>query len=222
MYQYKRKYRNPIRVSVLQTSKLLKYGADANKSTVSGSRPLLSVIESRLQMCIRTILDYGAEIHNLDPQGWSPVHLACYFGSDIDIVETLLDGRISVDETLQYTHAAPLTLTAQEGHVRIVKHLIAQGADVNAINSDGETSLLIAISYKRPGPITLFLKSGVGYLRTTKTGENLLHYAAQFGDLSCLNALYAFDLSGIERPSNCRKANRCYRRIERGIPETRI
>ena len=144
------------------------------------------------------ILNYGAKIHELNTQTSLPVHMACKYGSDINIVETLLDGRISVDEKTQYTNSTPLMFAAQKGHVRIINYLIAQGADINATNCDGETSLLIATSFQRPRSMTVLLQSGADYLCTTDTGENILHYAAQSGDLSCLNALYAFGLSGID------------------------
>ena len=180
------------------TSLLLRSGADTSKSPILAYSPLMVSLESQNQACVRLILEYGAEIHKLSPHGWLPVHLACFYGSDIDIVENLLDGRISVDEQIQGDQETPLMIAAQEDHVRIVNYLIAHGADINVTNSDGETSLLIATSYNRLGPMTLLLQSGADHLCTTKAGENLLHYTAQHGDLACLNALYAFDLSGID------------------------
>ena len=180
------------------TSLLLRSGADTSKWPILTYSPLMVSLESQNQACVRLILEYGAEIHKLSPHGWLPVHIACYYGSDVDIVENLLDGRISVDEQIQGDQGTPLMLAAQEDHIRTVKYLIARSADINATNSDGETSLLIATSYNRLGSVTLLLQSGADHLCTTKAGENLLHHTAQYGDLAFLNALYAFDLSGID------------------------
>ena len=176
---------------------LLRSGADVNKSTPSGYSPLLAAIESRNQSCIRTILEYGPHITLSNKQGWLPIHLSYYYGSEVDIVESLLDDGINVDVKTTFDHFTPLMLAAQESHLRIIEYLIFRDANLNLTNQDGETALLLIIPQNDPEPISLLLRNGADHSVRSKTGENLLHYAAQFAGVTCLMILHAFDLIGI-------------------------
>ena len=181
------------------TSQLLKSGADPNKRTIIGGSPLTAAIRARHQMCIKKLLEHGSDICDLDDtQGTLPVHLSCYYGSDIDVVDACLGGKVFIDERIRHSLETPLMLAVQKGHLRIIKYLISQGAGLNTINSDGETPLLIAISNNRPEAASILLQSGADYTHTTIARETILHHAAQFGDLECLKVLHTFDLAGID------------------------
>ena len=179
------------------TFSLLKSGADVNKSTPNEFSPLAAAIESRNQPCIRAILEYSPDTTNFSGQGHLPIHLSCYFGSEIDIVESLLDRGVNINAISALTRNTPLMFAAQESHLRIIEYLISRDANLNLINQDGETALLIATCHSCSEVIRLLLQNGADYITRSKAGENLLHYAAQFGDLACLKTLYAFDLAGI-------------------------
>ena len=177
---------------------LLKSGADANKGTATGEHPLQAAIESRNQMCVRCLLENGSETKLRNAQGWLPLHVSCYFGSDIDIVEILLGNRSENIEAISNHYTTPLMLAAQQGHLHIMKYLIARGANLNATNKDGEASLHSVIQTKTSKCLALLLREGADYTLKTKAGETLLHYAAQFGDLTCLETLHNFNLTGID------------------------
>ncbi|MDB4342064.1 ankyrin repeat domain-containing protein [bacterium] len=61
----------------------------------------------------------------------------------------------------------PLHETARSGRKEVVELLIANGADVNAKNRNGDTPLDYAITFKRTELADLFRKHG------GKTGEEL-------------------------------------------------
>ena len=180
------------------TSLLLNSGADPNKKTILGGLPLTAAIRSCHQMCVRKILKHGCEIHHMDFQGVLPLHLSCYYGSDVDIVESCLGDEIFVDEKIRHYHTTPLMLAVQRGHLQIIEYLISRGASLSTVNSDGETPLLIAVSHDRSEAVALLLQNGADYTHATSAGETLLHHAAQFSDLDCLKVLHAFDLANID------------------------
>ena len=182
----------------LATFELLKSGADANKRASTGRYPLHVAIESRNQMCVRYLLEFGSEIIRRDSEGWLPLHLSCYFGSDIDIVETLLGNKSENIEAILNHCATPLMVAAQQGNLHIMKYLIARGANLNAMDKDGETSLHLTASHTSSKSLALLLQSGAKHTLKTKTGETLLHYAAHFSDLTYLETLHNFNLAGID------------------------
>ena len=182
-------------------SLLLKYGADPNKRTPHGNSPLNTAIASKHEECARLLLDFGCEIRDRTTHGWIPLHNSCYCGSDIDIVEKLLDGGVYIDCTTLPSRMTPLIIAAQENHIHIVKYLISQGADLNAADHNGECSLHVATSYNCPEVLRLLLQHKASHRLGTKAGETLLHYAAQYGNIECLEVLLLFSLEGIN-PEN--------------------
>ncbi|KAL9118605.1 MAG: hypothetical protein Q9187_004848 [Circinaria calcarea] len=179
-------------------SLLLKYGADANIQSSTGEMPLMTAIYTRNQTCIRLLLDAGSEIHYRDPQGWASLHLSCYYGSDIDIVEALLRGVGDIDDRLSSGYNTSLMLAAQGNHIHIVKYLISRGAKLNATDIDGESSLHVALSGNCLEVLRFLLQHKASHCLKTKAGEGLLHYAAQFGNVESLKVLNAFCLDGID------------------------
>ena len=186
------------RADALKVSLLLKHGADANTKNITGNTPLMTAMKTKNQTCIRLLLDAGSDIHQRNPLGWLPLHMCCYYGSDIDIVEAFLRGGGDIDDRVSSTHSTPLLLAAQENHIHIVKYLISRGANLNATDHDGECSLHLALSYNRPQVLRFLLQHKASHCLKSKADESLLHYAAQFGNVECLEVLNAFRLDGID------------------------
>ena len=186
------------RAEASKISLLLKYGANANMKTMSGNTPLITAIPTKNHTCIKLLLDAGCEIHSEDWQGFSPLHYSCYFGLDIDIVGAFLRGGGDTYDKVSSSHSTPLKLAAQENHIHIVKYLISRGANLNATDVNGECSLQAALSYNRPKVLRFLLQHKANHCLKTKADESLLHYAAQFGNLECLEVLNAFCLDGID------------------------
>ena len=75
-------------------------------------------------------------------------------------MEILLGHGVGIDDRIPQSGGTPLMLAAQEGHLLSVKYLIAQDANLDAINSDGETALLIAISENHSETADMLLHAG--------------------------------------------------------------
>jgi len=80
-------------------------------------------------------------------------------------------------------------LAARDGNIEKVRRLIAQGANPNQANENGETPLHAA-AVNNHQPIVLFLiQSGANINATTVKGWTPLHTAARFGAENALSTL---------------------------------
>jgi uncharacterized protein len=80
-------------------------------------------------------------ISALSSDGWTPLHLAAFFGKD-DAARLLLNQGAPVDaRSTNAMQNTPLHAAAAGGHAAIVKLLIERGASVNARQHGGWTPL---------------------------------------------------------------------------------
>jgi uncharacterized protein len=102
-----------------------------------------------------------ANLAQRSPDGWTPLHLAAYFGHG-DAVDALLEARADIraystnDEGNTALHAA----LAGRRDLRIVSRLLAGGADVNARAAGGSTPLHIAAFHDDVGVVEALLAHG--------------------------------------------------------------
>ena len=92
----------------------------------------------------------GAELDSETKAGYTPLHVACHFGSLSMVRFLLLDHqteegkpvvRVDVQNELGYT---PLHQAAQQGHSQIVNLLLENEASPNTVSNNGQTALSIA------------------------------------------------------------------------------
>ena len=181
----------------LAVSLLLGKGADVNKATVNGSRPLDAAIAAGDQICVRLILESGCAVNYMSSTGAGPVSYFCYMGGDIDTLELLLSRGADMDQRYQNTRETPLLLALQQDHTQICHSLIERGADLNAQDINGERALHRAIRHNRHQSLRTLLQHKVNRSLKTNYGENLLHFAAQYGDLETVKILGGFCLTSI-------------------------
>jgi ankyrin repeat protein len=65
----------------------------------------------------------------------------------------------------------PLHMASQEGHLDVVKVLLARHPKVNAQEADGETALHLAAFYGHLGVAQVLLKNGAGLRIENKEGK---------------------------------------------------
>ena len=185
-----------LRADYKAASTLLSRKANINIPSHSGYRPLDAAIQSQNQKLVKLFLEHHCNLDR-DPDGWLPFHSCTYFGSDLDVLRTMLDRGVEIDSTTTSTNITPLMMAAQEQRHELCEFFITQGADLNKVDHNGDSALHIAIQFNSHQALRLLLQHDADYRLKSKAGETLLHHAAQFGDMECLSILHACDLAAI-------------------------
>lgn len=79
-----------------------------------------------------------------------------------------------------------LHLAAWEGNLELVARLLDRGADVNALDRNGETALHGAAAWGDTRMVRLLIERGA---RVNHPGVSPLHWAAKYGNLEVLRLL---------------------------------
>lgn len=84
-----------------------------------------------------------------------------------------------------------LMLAAQHGNLAAIRTLLKSGANVNAIDSDGDTVLMYAAAEELPNVVTLLLAARPDKNVQNSAGFTAAHYAVQYNRAKTLSLLMA-------------------------------
>ncbi|XP_060807638.1 oxysterol-binding protein-related protein 1 [Amyelois transitella] len=100
----------------------------------------LSVVKALLEAKAqgRLTLDINCKGKSKSNLGWTPLHLASYFGH-VDVVEALLEAGANIDE-VNDTGDTALHKASFVGNEELVILLLKNNADVNIMNGEGKTA----------------------------------------------------------------------------------
>lgn len=94
------------------------------------------------------------------PDGFEPLHLACYFGA-VEVVRELLERGAPADRPVDTpARLRPLHAAVAGGHAPIVEALLARGIDVDARQAGDFTPLMGAAAAGREDLVDLLLAAG--------------------------------------------------------------
>ena len=114
---------------------LLKLGADPDAGPSTGRPLVLACAQSHLEI-VEVLLRYGAKVE-YGPQDEQPIAVATH----PKIIDLLLRAGAHVNKPSGSAGNTPLHRSASKADVEAVRHLIARGAKVNAVNPFGTTPL---------------------------------------------------------------------------------
>ena len=165
---------------------LLAHGADAGQSQgqpLFNADPLFLAAYAGNAEVLPDLLKAGAsltgEMRLLGTSSTDPISGAVRHGY-LDVARVLVDLGAPVDRTdLRIT---PLVKAVLGDQVEMARFLIARGADVNHIDTNGMTALLYAasIDFGSPAMIDMLLKAGARTDMKTKDGKTALELARQY------------------------------------------
>ncbi len=113
--------------------------------------------------------------------GFTPLHLAAFFGSDVG-AELLLDAGADPEaESRNGQHIRPLHSAVAGGAFAIARRLIDAGADVEAVQQDGFRTLHAAAQSGDEHMVDLLLQAGADPEATTADGRLPADLAAERG-----------------------------------------
>ncbi|KAK2791305.1 hypothetical protein FQN52_004982 [Onygenales sp. PD_12] len=175
-----------------------------------GWSPLLYAIRNANDNVLWQLLDRGAAI-DVTPLWWAIDHgkpaLAMKLatrGANVNVVndkcvapliqalrigpETLAIALIAFEAKIE----TPLMLASGRRHISVVHALLQKGADVNFVNSVGQTALFVAIKGGDMDIVRLLLEHGADVNTTDRHGKTLFSIAAENGYAEVTDLLHRY------------------------------
>jgi ankyrin repeat protein len=109
-----------------------------------GETPLHAACESNNLYAIHRLLDGGADPDALSYRGWTPLRLAIRRGF-YDAADMLLSLSNADANPRTHTGLTPFHLAAKHGDLALLKLLLENGADINALSQTGYSGLHFAV-----------------------------------------------------------------------------
>lgn len=120
-------------------------------------------------------------VGELSDDGWTPLHLACFFGHSRVAQELLGAGAPPDAVSRNEMGNTPLHAAAASGQVEICQWLLARGAEVSATQHGGWTALHSAAQQGNRALVDLLLDHGAGPERANDDGETPVETARRAG-----------------------------------------
>lgn len=138
--------------------------AQVNQSTVDGYTPAALAAMRGDVAALATLARAGADLSCRNGRGLLPIHLACQ-GCHVAAVEFLVDhfAGAQVNEPTTSLGDAPLRIVYKSPHLDslvLVKLLVEKGADVNAVNNEGEPAIKGAVQDDRAEDVEYLISCG--------------------------------------------------------------
>ncbi|TMW68333.1 hypothetical protein Poli38472_005801 [Pythium oligandrum] len=143
------------------TAELLTRGADGNAVDNDLRTPLHLASLAGARDVVETLAKHGVELNNLDRYNRNAMHFAAGIkpeDQDVAILKLLLDGGASV--SVQEGDITALHLATRSNWLEAANLLLDHGADVNVLDMDCRTVLLIAIQESFIDLVKLFVSYG--------------------------------------------------------------
>jgi len=127
----------------------------------------------------RLIADPGTTVNAFSADGWTPLHLAAYFGHT-RIAEMLLGQAADVTaRSRNSTGNTPLHAALAGNHKLVAGLLLGQGADVNAADAAGWRPLHLAAANNNIDAINALIAQGADVTATNGEGQTPLSLAQE-------------------------------------------
>lgn len=184
---------------------LLDAGAAPDLDNLTGVRPLSFCLKKGENpaaiSCFEALASYGADLNYRDPViGWQPLHWTCRTNC-VQVARRLVAAGTDVNSRalkpgVNDTPAA--ALAAWWGSFDVLKFLVDNGADIEADNGVGHTSLVAALLQNQHACLRFLLEKGADYLLPELPGENILHLIAQLGDAETMRIFSEVKMRGFD------------------------
>jgi quinoprotein dehydrogenase-associated probable ABC transporter substrate-binding protein len=193
---------------------LVDLGADVNGRDNDGFTALIHAAQRNHVPTIKALVARGADVELAAAGGFAPLSLAIEDGKFL-AAKSLIELGASVNVTAGADRVTPLMVTASQLAVGgaakeierrqglrstdIATALIERGADVNAVNVQGVSALMIASARGNIPMIGLLLEAGADPAKTSKAGKTAIDIARENLNEDAAKSITLFEATISER-----------------------
>lgn len=154
-------------------SMLIAAGANVNEPDADGNTPLFKAVEYDNLAAVRMLLAAGGDVHRCNDESVSVMHLVAMAGREEDTEDSvnmamyrlLADAGVGV-EVRDVSGYTPATWAAACGNFALLRAMMRAGADVEALNLEGESAVDFEPRFVRRVQRCMALWAWVGRSRT--------------------------------------------------------
>jgi ankyrin repeat protein len=159
-----------------QLERHIYWKTDINAVLPNGQYPLqVAAAKGRIVM-VRTLLKHGADINSRSSADESALDVAVLNGRT-QLAELLIEQGATMDASALLTKAARIGVTDRD----TVRFLVESGADIEHLDDNGDTALLIAIRQDNHRLATHLVNLGADVNAETRDGQSALSLARSLG-----------------------------------------
>ncbi|KWU56535.1 MULTISPECIES: ankyrin repeat domain-containing protein [Bacillus] len=148
-----------------------------------------AVISGEKEKVVEIINTDPSVVNSFSEDGWTPLHLAAYFGQK-EIASFLLEQGAEIHiRAKNENENTPLQAAIANKQSELVAFLIEKGSDVNAVQSGGWTGLHEAALLGNEEIIILLLENGANKMIKKNDGKTAYDIALEKGHESLLHHL---------------------------------
>lgn len=143
---------------------LIERGANLEEVNDEGYTPLMEAAREGHEEMVALLLAHGAEVNaQTDETQETALTLACC-GGFLEVAHFLIRAHADIEKGC----STPLMEASQEGHLDLVKYLIKQGSDVQAMTGTGDSALTYACENGHTDVADVLLQAGAKLVRIYK------------------------------------------------------
>ena len=163
------------------------------------SSPLLIASQLGHSSLVKLLIEHDADINFRNSVGDTPLVMAAFKGKE-RAASLLLKAGAKVDMADHSSQATPLMIASYQNYYGIVYELLNYGANINAVDDDGWSSLMSAASVGNDDIVHLLIDSGADVNLVNNEGKTALDLADD--EVTRKTILDAGGKSGKENTSN--------------------
>jgi len=122
---------------------LLAHNAEVNGFKY-GASPLYKAVHAGRTKIVKLLLKADADATIVDQFGWTLLHVAALNNRDAELIDVLIKAKVDMNAVTSNNKDTAMHIAAKHGSLDAAKALLSHDCEVNGINSEGKTALMLS------------------------------------------------------------------------------